>query len=131
MRSIIIKAMNKRITPSQARRAGARRLALAGLLAVVSVAGRAGAEPATIALKIHNHEFHPAEIELPAGEKRQLLIENQDATAEEFESHTLHREKIVPPLSTINLFIGPLKPGRYEFFGEFNAATAKGAVVVK
>ncbi len=104
----------------------------AGLLALALAAGAAAAaDGASISLKIHNHEFHPAEIQMPAGEKRQLLIENQDATAEEFESHTLHREKIVPPQSTINLFIGPLKPGRYEFIGEFNEATARGAVVVK
>lgn len=68
---------------------------------------------------------------MQAGQKRQLLIENQDPTAEEFESHTLHREKIIPPHSSVNLFIGPLKPGRYDFIGEFNEATAKGVVVAK
>ena len=89
------------------------------------------AEDAPISLKIRNHQFIPAQIDIPAGEKRQLLIENEDPTAEEFESHSLHREKIVPPMSRINLFIGPLKPGRYEFIGEFNEATAKGVVVAK
>ncbi len=60
-----------------------------------------------------------------------LVIENEDPTVEEFESHSLHREKIVPPNSKTNLFIGPLKPGRYEFIGEYNEASAKGVVIAK
>jgi len=103
--------------------------ALAGMIALSSSA--ICAEESPIPLKILNHQFSPAEIEIPAGEKRQLRIENEDATAEEFESHTLHREKIIPGHSVVNLFIGPLKPGRYEFVGEFNSATAKGTVVAK
>lgn len=102
-------------------------LAVIGLLAGAG----AGADEPSITLKIRNHQFVPAELEIPAGEKRQLVIENEDATPEEFESHTLHREKIIPAQSKTNLFIGPLKPGRYEFIGEFNEASAKGAVVAK
>jgi len=102
---------------------------LAGVLTVFSAL--IYAEETPITLKIRNHQFSPNEIEIPAGEKRQLHIENEDATAEEFESHTLHREKIIPAHSAVNLFIGPLKPGRYEFVGEFNSDTAKGTVVAK
>jgi hypothetical protein len=29
------------------------------------------------------------------------------------------------------VWIGPLKPGRYPFMGEFNQATAKGVVIVE
>lgn len=89
------------------------------------------AEDASILVKIKNHQFIPAEIEIPAGEKRQLIIENDDPTVEEFESHSLHREKVIPANSKVTVFVGPLKPGRYEFQGEFNEATAKGAVVAK
>jgi len=107
----------------------ARQIGLAGcvLFSMVGI----HAEDAPIAVKIRNHQFIPAEIEIPAGEKRQLLIENEDATVEEFESHTLHREKIIPANTKVSVFVGPLKPGRYEFEGEYNAATAKGAVVAK
>ena len=51
--------------------------------------------------------------------------------AEEFESHSLSREKVIPGGAKATIFIGPLKPGRYEFVGEFHEATAKGAVVAK
>ena len=63
------------------------------------------------------------------GKRVQVL--NQDPTPEEFESYTLNREKIVAGNGRIVLFVGPLEPGRYEFFGEFNMATARGWLVAK
>jgi hypothetical protein len=114
------------------RRSRAGRLLVGFFAAGMGLAAAAVAdEEPTLFLKIRNHQFVPAEVEIPAGEKRMLVIENEDATVEEFESHSLHREKIVPPLSKTNLFIGPLKPGRYEFIGEFNEASAKGVVIAR
>jgi hypothetical protein len=104
---------------------------LGGCMVALSISGPSFAEEPSISVKIRNHRFIPSEIEIPAGEKRLLVIENEDTTVEEFESHSLHREKIVPPLSKANVYVGPLKPGRYEFVGEFNEASAKGAVVAK
>ena len=68
---------------------------------------------------------------MPAGQKLRLVIENKDSTPEEFESYELNREKIVAPGSKITVFVGPLKPGRYEFFGDFNPKTARGWLVVR
>ncbi len=82
-------------------------------------------------LVIKDHRFVPAELAVPAGQKVKLVVENQDATPEEFESYALNREKIVPGNGKIVVFVGPLKPGRYEFFGEFNAKTARGWLVVQ
>ena len=64
-------------------------------------------------------------------QKIKLVIHNQDATAEEFESYELNREKIVPPGTRVNIYIGPLKPGRYTFFGEYHAKTARGVVIAE
>jgi len=88
------------------------------------------AEP-EFALVIKNHRFDPAEVKVPAGQRVKLIVHNQDSTAEEFESHSLNREKVIPAGSKASIFIGPLKPGRYTFFGEYNEATAKGAVVAE
>jgi plastocyanin len=88
------------------------------------------AEP-EIALVIRNHRFEPAEVKVPAGQRIKLIVHNQDSTAEEFESHSLNREKVIPAGAKASIFIGPLKPGRYTFFGEYNEATAKGAVVAE
>lgn len=84
-----------------------------------------------IAITIKDHKFTPAEVRVPAGKKIKLIIENQDATAEEFESHELNREKIIAPRSKATVYIGPLKPGSYPFFGEFNQATARGVVIAE
>ena len=91
----------------------------------------AQAESAEYRLVIKNHRFEPAQLELPAGQKIRLIIENQDPSSEEFESHQLNREKIVPGNGKITVFLGPLDPGSYPFFGEFNPKTATGNIIVK
>ena len=82
-------------------------------------------------LVIQDHKFQPTELVVPAGKKVKLVIENRDATPEEFESHALNREKVIAGKSTATIFIGPLKPGRYPFVGEYNEKTAQGVIVVK
>lgn len=83
------------------------------------------------AIAIRDHRFEPAEIKVPAGQKIKLVVHNQDATPEEFESHELNREKVIAPGSKGTLYVGPLKPGRYPFFGEFNEKTARGALIAE
>jgi hypothetical protein len=109
------------------------RSALRGFVAVcwLMVAGGAVADEAVFKLTIRNHQFEPAELVVPAAQKIKLEIDNQDATAEEFESYELNREKVVPPKSKVIIFVGPLKPGRYPFFGDFNKDTAKGVLIAK
>ena len=80
---------------------------------------------------IKDHRMTPEDLQVPAGQKIKLLVDNQDATPEEFESHILNREKIIPGNSKATIFIGPLKPGTYEYFGDFNQATAQGRIIAK
>ena len=40
-------------------------------------------------------------------------------------------EKVIPGKSKGVVRIGPLKPGRYPFVGEFHEATAKGVVIAE
>jgi plastocyanin len=82
-------------------------------------------------IQIKNHRFEPAELTVPAGKKVKLLVENLDATPEEFESHELNREKVIAGNSKATIYIGPLSAGKYPFFGEFNEATAQGVILVK
>lgn len=89
------------------------------------------AEEGVYTLIIKDHLFQPAEITIPAGKKVKLIVDNQDATAEEFESHSLNREKVIAGKSKATLYIGPLKPGRYAFEGEFNPKTAQGAIIAQ
>lgn len=80
---------------------------------------------------IKNHRFIPDEIEMSAGERHRLIVLNSDATAEEFESYELNREKIIAGHSKAVIFLPSLEPGSYPFFGEFNMDTAQGRIVVK
>ena len=105
------------------------RLAVALLLSA-SLGAFAAGEP-ELKLAIENHKFIPDRIEVPVGKKVKLVVENKDATPEEFESETLKVEKVIPGKSSATIFVGPLKAGEYKFVGEFNAKTAKGVIVAK
>ena len=107
------------------------RLLFALVVATTTLLGVAYAEGPETLLFIKNHRFEPAELKVPAGQRIKLVVHNQDATPEEFESHSLNREKIVPGGAKVTIYIGPLNPGRYEFYGEYNEATAKGAVIAE
>lgn len=82
-------------------------------------------------LTIRDHLFYPSELEIPANKKVKLLIVNEDATPEEFESYELNREKVILGNTKTVIFVGPLPPGIYPFFGEFNMSTAQGKLIVK
>lgn len=101
------------------------------LFAALAFVGSVHAADPEAALVIKNHRFEPAELRVPAGQRVKLVVHNQGSTAEEFESHTLNREKVIPGRAKATLYIGPLKPGRYEFFGEYHEATAKGVVIAE
>jgi hypothetical protein len=107
-----------------------KRLVPVFLLGFMPAVGFA-ADPVEFKLVIKDHRFVPAELKVPAGQKIKLVVDNQDATPEEFESYTLNREKVVPGKSKIVVMVGPLKPGKYEFFGEFNMETAQGALIAE
>lgn len=107
------------------------RSALLPLALLLAMTASAAAEEPTYTLVIKDHRFQPTEIEVPAGQKIALLVKNTDTTPEEFESIELRREKVVPGGDQITVYIGPLKPGKYEVFGDFNPKTARGHIIAK
>ena len=100
------------------------------VLLLLAYAAPALADPPPVTLVLRDHRFVPAELALPAGVKVEIIVRNEQATPAEFESTSLHREKVVTPGGAISVFVGPLSPGRYEFFDDFNPAT-RGVVVVQ
>ncbi len=82
-------------------------------------------------LTISNHVFTPAELHLKAGQPAVLHIRNQDATAEEFESGALKIEKVIGGHGEGIVRLRPLKPGRYNFVGEYHEDTAHGTLIVE
>ena len=100
------------------------------LAAALLIAGPAMADNPTALLTIRNHQFEPNELEVPAGQKIELRVSNADPNPVEFESSDLHREKVVTGGQQVSVFIGPLRPGRYAFFDDFNPR-ARGHIVAK
>jgi plastocyanin len=82
-------------------------------------------------IQLKDHLFYPSSITIEPGIKVKLIIENQDDTPEEFDSFSLNREKVIFANGKTSIFVGPLQPGEYDFFGEYNPNTARGKVIVK
>jgi hypothetical protein len=105
-------------------------IALFALAALVTLSpGAARAQEYTLTIK--DHKFTPEELKVPANTRVVITVINEDATAEEFESNILKVEKVIAGKSRGTVRIGPLKPGRYPFVGEFHEATAKGVVIAE
>jgi hypothetical protein len=103
----------------------------AAALVLVFAAGSARADDDNYALAINGHQFVPIEIDIPAGKKVTLTVKNNNTVPSEFESSDLNREKVVVGGSDITVFIGPLRPGSYEFFDDFSPDTPHGHIVAK
>ncbi|MFY8274715.1 cupredoxin domain-containing protein [Pseudoalteromonas sp. SSDWG2] len=100
---------------------------LIGLLLFISVSAQAQLQEFELTLK--DHLFYPARLQVPSDEKVRLLIRNLDSEPEEFDSFDLNREKVLFPHRINVIYIGPLAPGEYSFFGEFAPDTARGVII--
>ena len=96
----------------------------------VAVASAADTPP-ELALTLDQHRFSPEELRVKANAPFVLVITNKDKEDEEFEMSSLRIEKIVPGGKTLQLKMPALKPGTYQFIGDFNEKTAKGRIVAE
>ena len=101
-------------------------LGLVGPLATPSRAQQA----TEVQLTYAKGQFQPAEIRVPADKPVAIRIKNLEAKAMEFESKSLRVEKVVAAGSEGVVNVRPLKPGRYEFYDDFNEK-ARGALMVQ
>jgi hypothetical protein len=99
---------------------------LTSLLALTAQA----AEAPSFTLILRDQRFEPAELQVPPDVKIELVVRNLSSRPAEFESNDLHREKIVSAGREVKLFIGPLRPGSYEFFDDFNPTT-RGRIIAR
>jgi hypothetical protein len=90
-----------------------------------------GADLPAFQLTVKDGRFIPETVDVPAGKKFKLVVSNEGPGPEEFESHELNREKVIPAGQKAEIILGPLKAGTYSFFGEFHPKTAKGQIVAK
>jgi hypothetical protein len=103
------------------------------LLPVVLLAPMAvrAEEPPRLQVSIRDHRFQPAELHVPADTAFVVDVQNDDATAEEFESSALGVEKVIAGGRHLPVRIRAMPPGRYGFMGEYHIDTAQGVVVVE
>jgi hypothetical protein len=107
-----------------------RRAGFLTLCAVLGLAAPARADdPTPIEVALKDHRFQPAEIHVRTGQRAVLIVRNEDATADEFDSVALHVEKVIAPGTYARIWLHPLGPGRYPFMGEFHPDTAQGVVI--
>ncbi len=104
-------------------------VAFALLAVLVAPVAAPAAEPA-YTLIIKDRKFDVAELQVPANTKLTVTVKNLDTVPAEFESSDLNREKVVVGGGTIKIYLGPLAPGRYVFFNDFNPK-AHGIIVAK
>jgi hypothetical protein len=106
----------------------------ASLVAFIAIAaaGVAHAQNSVeIALSYKDKKFDPPEISAPANTPIVIKFRNLDKDAMELESDSLKIEKVVAAGKDVTVKVKAQKPGRYEFFDEYNEKTARGALVVK
>ena len=109
-----------------------RKLTLAAICAIAMLpVSRSQAQQATeVQVTYSKGQFQPSELSAPADKPIALRVKNLDAKAMEFESKSLRVEKVVAANSEGVINVRALKPGRYEFYDDFNEK-ARGALTVQ
>ncbi|HXB80656.1 MAG TPA: cupredoxin domain-containing protein [Bradyrhizobium sp.] len=107
-----------------------KRLALASICATALQASAFAQQVTEIRLTYSKGQFQPSQVSAPADKPISFRIKNLDAKAIEFESTSLRVEKVVAAGSEGVVNVRALKPGRYEFFDDFNDK-ARGALTVQ
>src|SRR6266436_4573961 len=110
----------------------ARKLILAALcaIAVLPLSPSQAQQATELQLTYSNGQFQPSELRAPADKPVVFRVKNLDGKAMEFESKSLRVEKVVAAKSEGVINVRALKPGRYEFYDDFNEK-ARGALTVE
>ncbi len=106
-----------RPSPGRVRRLPGRVMRGLAIAVVLMALGAAGALAQEFNLVIRDHKFEPAEIRVPAGKRVSIVVSNEDATPEEFDSSALKVEKVIAVKARARGLTGPLVLGRHEFIG--------------
>ena len=111
------------------------RIAAVAAVMVAVLGGLCGAalaaDPVETKLTIENNRFSPEELKVKANVPFVIVVTNKDKTPEEFESKELKIEKVIPPGQTVRVRVRALKPGTYNFVGDYHQSTAKGRMIAE
>lgn len=73
----------------------------------------------------------PERIEVPAGKRIKLTLQNEGPGPIEFENLDMRVEKVLAPGGTSFVVIPPLKPGTYTFIDEFHRGTGSMQLIAR
>ncbi len=109
-----------------------RKLILAALcaIAVLAISPSQAQQATELQLTYSKGQFQPSELRAPADKPFTVRLKNLDAKPMEFESKALRIEKVVAANTEGVINVRALKPGRYEFYDDFNEK-ARGALTVQ
>jgi heme/copper-type cytochrome/quinol oxidase subunit 2 len=107
-----------------------RKLTLAAICAAAMLSPSQAQQVTEIQVTYSKGQFQPSEVRAPADKPVVFRVKNADAKAMEFESKSLRVEKVVAANSEGVINVRALKPGRYEFYDDFNEK-ARGALTVQ
>jgi heme/copper-type cytochrome/quinol oxidase subunit 2 len=99
-------------------------------IAVLGLSPSQAQQATEIHLTYSKGQFQPSQVQAPADKPITFRVKNLDAKAMEFESTSLRVEKVVAAGSEGVINVRALKPGRYEFYDDFNDK-ARGALTVQ
>ncbi len=105
-------------------------LAAACAAAMLALPQARAQQAAEVQLTYSGGQFQPSQVRAPADRPIVFRVKNLDAKAMEFESTSLRVEKVVAAQSEGVINVRALKPGRYEFYDDFNQK-ARGALTVQ
>ncbi len=128
---LVLGGLSQTVGRARPVRRGARAAALPALAILACGLPAAARADEPQVLEFRQHRFYPDHITVPAGQRVKIEVRNTDDTADEFESTDLNREKLVAPGGKATVFLGPLDPGSYKFFGDFHRDTAQGVIEAK
>ena len=105
-------------------------IAVVCAVTLLSVSPSSAQQATEIQVSYSSGQFQPSELRAPADKPITFRIKNLDGKAMEFESKSLRVEKVVAANSEGVINVRALKPGRYEFYDDFNEK-ARGALTVQ
>ena len=89
------------------------------------------AELPNLHVVVKDGRFSPERIEVPAGARIKLTLQNDGPGPLEFENDDMHIEKVLAAGARSFVVLPKLKPGEYSFVDEFNPITGELVVVAK